>query len=477
MYRKKTITPTTDVPDEPPLATRGQPGRRYLAPLSAAFRAARGAGVEGEEWLRCAECPPCPEGIDVLLQSGCELFFSRTSLLVRQSDVGHCLVMDTERANTVEPEQGELDLASLHTLATLANQQGATMSAAALFLLSATWGGTLTAHISAANMLFKLGEARRACAEYEVLLAHEDKHPGSMSTTVRQLVERKRGEARAALAAGTTTASAPTTARTQQKWWRTCGGQKKLADKVTKQFTSLGAGANDGGDYALARIAYAAAFALTGRGTLRISAANMTLKIGGEENLRAAIEEYDCIVAEAGRDLSAAHAEMIRRKRAEAEAQMALEAVPFVRPSVMGDLPAMPRMTRMTRGSVAWLPVPADDEGEPAAVGAAPDAAATEVTPLPEKTAVKFADNVGAPEETGKAETVTGADQTEEQAAETAILVATRVARARRASASASNLMAETTVQDRLARARSNAEAAAGEAEYETEGPVQAVEE
>ena len=96
---------------------------------------------------------------------------------------------------------------------------------------------------------------------------------------------------------------------------------------------------------------------------------------------------------------------------------------------------------------------------------------------LPEKTAVKFADNVGAPEETGKAETVTGADQTEEQAAETAILVATRVARARRASASASNLMAETTVQDRLARARSNAEAAAGEAEYETEGPVQAVEE
>ena len=55
--------------------------------------------------------------------------------------------------------------------------------------------------------------------------------------------------------------------------------------------------------------------------------------------------------------------------------------------------------------------------------------------------------------------------------------MATRVARARRASASASNLMAETTVQDRLARARSNAEAAAGEAEYEPEGPVQAVEE
>ena len=56
--------------------------------------------------------------------------------------------MDTERVNTVEPEQGELDLASLHTLATLANQQGATMSAAALFLLSATWGGTHTTSAS-----------------------------------------------------------------------------------------------------------------------------------------------------------------------------------------------------------------------------------------------------------------------------------------------------------------------------------------
>ena len=155
-----------------------------------------------------------------------------------------------------------------------ANAAGATGCAAALFAAAFAVGGRVEERVATANMHLKAGNATLAKTEYQTMLADP-----SLPPKVRQMVERKRDEAAAALAKsglepGTLSQSTTQQLRTEARWRKAESTGPVVADELK----AFGAKANRKGAHALARDVYSAAFALTDRLDNRISSANMRLK-------------------------------------------------------------------------------------------------------------------------------------------------------------------------------------------------------
>mmetsp|Transcript_45352 Transcript_45352/g.151261 ORF Transcript_45352/g.151261 Transcript_45352/m.151261 type:complete len:380 (+) Transcript_45352:71-1210(+) len=227
-------------------------------------------------------------------------------------------------------------------LAKRANEAGAVASAAVLFEAAHALSNNWTSRVSAANMRLKLGDVAAACAAYESMLC--DNGGSAMPDRIRQLAERKREEALSALA------EAERGQSSRASFWATLGGeggggiaartttvaQRRIearwresepaaAPATAEALKVAGNARNQAGDAAVAKLLYSAAYALSGRLELRLSAANMELKEGGPAHAAAALDEYDRIAAEAeavGRPLTQAHTSLLARKRAEAAAQI-----------------------------------------------------------------------------------------------------------------------------------------------------------
>ena len=201
-------------------------------------------------------------------------------------------------------------------LAKRANEAGAVASAAALFEAAHALSNDWTSRVSAANMRLKLGDAAAACAAYESMLC--DDGGSAMPDRIRQLTERKREEALSALA------EAERGQSSRASFWATLGGeggggiaartttvaQRRIearwresepaaAPATADALKAAGNARNQAGDAAVAKLLYSAAYALSGRLELRLSAANMELKEGGPAHAAAALDEYDRIAAEA----------------------------------------------------------------------------------------------------------------------------------------------------------------------------------
>ncbi|EOD27400.1 hypothetical protein EMIHUDRAFT_235876 [Emiliania huxleyi CCMP1516] len=178
------------------------------------------------------------------------------------------------------------DLAARLTgLAKTANAQGAIDSAASLFDAAHAIGGRVQARISAANMRLKLQQPEQACSEFDALLSQSP----PLDPIAHAMVLRKRGDALAMMESGPASEVVSAPLRIDPSVAATTAGE----------LTRLGSSSNAGGQHSLAAYAYTAAFALTRKRELRISAANMTLKTGGVANAQIAANEYDAICTEA----------------------------------------------------------------------------------------------------------------------------------------------------------------------------------
>ena len=163
------------------------------------------------------------------------------------------------------------DLAARLTgLAKTANAQGAIDSAASLFDAAHAIGGRVQARISAANMRLKLQQPEQACSEFDALLSQSP----PLDPIAHAMVLRKRGDALAMMESGPASEVVSAPLRIDPSVAATSAGE----------LTRLGSSSNAGGQHSLAAYAYTAAFALTRKRELRISAANMTLKTGGVAN-------------------------------------------------------------------------------------------------------------------------------------------------------------------------------------------------
>ena len=192
----------------------------------------------------------------------------------------------------------------LTALAKTANAQGATHGAAALFDAAHAIGGKVHARISAANMRLKLQQPERACVEFDAMLSQSP----PLDPKTRALVLRKRGDALVMIESGSASEVVSAPLRIDPS----------IAAATAAELKSLGSSFNADGQSSLAACAYSAAFALTPKRELRISAANMTLKTGGAANAWIAANEYDAICTEAassGPPLSDSHRALIHRKR------------------------------------------------------------------------------------------------------------------------------------------------------------------
>eukprot|EP00967_Tisochrysis_lutea_P059245 scaffold75526_cov31-Tisochrysis_lutea.AAC.1 len=204
----------------------------------------------------------------------------------------------------------------LHELGKRANKQELTQVAAALFEASYAVGGRLEPRISAANMRLRMGQAELARAEYERLLSMG----WQLDEKVREIVLRKRAEADGLIDSGM---------HVRHVTWPP-GAPEMIQDVsaellrgVVEELSQHGARANREGRVALARDVYMAAFALSGRISMRISAANMSFKLSEVEAVHFALSEYDAIlgnVAGGTASLSSEHMDLVEHKRAAAVA-------------------------------------------------------------------------------------------------------------------------------------------------------------
>lgn len=249
------------------------------------------------------------------------------------------------------------DLAErLTALAKTANAQGATDGAAALFDAAHAIGGKVHARISAANMRLKLQQPERACDEFDAMLSQSP----PLDPKTRALVLRKRGDALVMIESGSASEVVSAPLRIDPS----------IAAATAAELKSLGSSLNADGQSSIAACAYSAAFALTPKRELRISAANMTLKTGGAANARIAANEYDAICTEAassGPPLSDSHRALIHRKREAASTILAASDATTAAPSRSLKSAAQSQKEEAKEEAAAPEPLDLDNQEDPTA--------------------------------------------------------------------------------------------------------------
>ena len=356
------------------------------------------------------------------------------------------------------------DLAErLTALAKTANAQGATDGAAALFDAAHAIGGKVHARISAANMRLKLQQPERACDEFDAMLSQSP----PLDPKTRALVLRKRGDALVMIESGSASEVVSAPLRIDPS----------IAAATAAELKSLGSSLNADGQSSIAACAYSAAFALTPKRELRISAANMTLKTGGAANARIAANEYDAICTEAassGPPLSDSHRALIHRKREAASTILAASDATTAAPSRSLKSAAQSQKEEAKEEAAAPEPLDLDNQEDPTARAlvqaeavegseAASDEAdsvfeadveeaelADEVEAVAPAEAARAAEEAAAEVERTEAEKAARA--AEEEAAETARIEAAEAAAVMAAEAEAAE-MARIEVEEEAARA------------------------
>ena len=227
------------------------------------------------------------------------------SATLRRTNSSFISVVDLGRRNSALAEAIPKLNRSISSWASESNDEGRYHRAFVLFAASQVLVPAHKTRASAANMLLKLGKTAEAAAEYEGLLVALD---AEKSTRLEEIVRRKLAEA---ISGGTTTVARPST--------RLPSLPSPAMSAAAVQLINAGQVANAEERFKEARTLFIAAFELGGTMQARISACNMTLKLGGAAVVEA-VAEYEAILqlAEYEAILTSMAEALVRRKLREA---------------------------------------------------------------------------------------------------------------------------------------------------------------
>ena len=189
-----------------------------------------------------------------------------------------------------------------------AAEEGASMNtmevARALYAACHVLSGRPEAQLLAANVQLRQGEADAALSEYEAALA-----AGSLTPRAAAVAERKRDEAAEIVSKGATTLFGTPRKRSESR------SAPPDQGPVNSLLLREALAANQAEECMLARELFNALYVLSGKTEARLSAANMTLKLGDYDE---ALAEYDKLLATC--ELSKPAVDVVTRKRVEAAA-------------------------------------------------------------------------------------------------------------------------------------------------------------